>query len=203
MKKDVKDILPFWILIVMSFFLASLWLDKQSFYLFNLIWRILIIAGIHFFGNIHIGISIKQWVVLGLIFVLNCWLVYYFFPSLSFLDVIVTIGFGPLAEEIFFRGWVISKLRGNNKDKIIRSSFLFALYHLKNIYILTPLVLVYQILFAGLVVGPIFAWVRLKYNSLFPVIVLHGFNNMIGSTITEKLLSFIIQRIPKFRYRLI
>lgn len=192
-----KFLLP-WLLIVISFFLASIWLDKQSLYYFDLIWRILIIGGVSFIGKIRLSFSFKQWTILALIFVLNFGSVYVYNPSHHLLYVVSAVALGPLAEEMFFRGWVISKLRGSPKDKIIKSSFLFALYHLKNAYVLAPFALIYQVLFAGLVVGPIFAWMKLRYNSLFPSLTLHSITNMVGSTVTEKLFPFIIKKNLKF-----
>lgn len=197
-RKSIYKILFPWVLIVLSFLFASAWLDKKAFYSFDVIWRASIITGVYFFGKTRLSLSFKQWITLGLVFILNFEIVRVFSSSQPTLYIVLTIVLGPLSEEMFFRGWLISRIEGDRRDKIFKSSLFFSLYHLKNAFILTPLALAYQLLYTGLVVGPIFAWVRLRYNSLFPSTVLHSVNNMIGLTVTERLFPLVVKKSVKF-----
>ncbi|HUV42945.1 MAG TPA: CPBP family intramembrane glutamic endopeptidase [Patescibacteria group bacterium] len=192
----MKQIILFWFLIVSSFLVASICFVRENFLFFELLWRVSIIAGVYFFGRPRFSFTRKQWITLLLIFILTFGITRVFSSSHSFLYSLLAVILGPLAEEMFFRGWLISRLEGSKRDKIVKSSFLFSLYHLKNAFLLPPLALAYQLLYSGLVIGPIFAWVRLRYDSLFPSIVLHSVNNTIGLTITERFFPSIIKRFP-------
>ena len=58
------------------------------------------------------------------------------------------------------------------------SSLLFGLFHVRNVYWLEPWPLARTMLFTGLVAGPVFAWVTLRFRSLWPAVVLHSANNL-------------------------
>lgn len=190
---DIYKVLLAWFVIVISFLLASVWFEPKSFYLFDLIWRIFIILGTHIEG-IRLSFSRKQWLILYSLFFLNLLLIRWLSPQITPVNSIIAAIFAPFAEEMFFRGWIIHSIRGTNKEKVILSSLLFGLYHLKNLFILSPFALIYQVLFAGMIIGPVFAVARIKTNSLFSPIALHGINNTIGLTLTEKFLPFITRR---------
>lgn len=197
MNKDIKGLILPWALIVLSFLFASIWIDRKIFYLFDIFWRVAIIGGVCVLGRVRFCFSLKQWVVLALIFVFNFGIARVFSSLQSISSLVSNVVLAPLSEEVFFRGWLLSKLKGSQRDKIVKSSLFFSLYHLKNAFILAPLAWVYQLLYTGLVVGPIFAWVKLRYNSLPPSIALHSINNMIGLTMTERFLPLIIKKRPE------
>lgn len=179
------------------YFLASLIWKGSDFYIFDALWRVGIIAGLLLLG-FRPHLSPKQWVSLIVLFTLEFFLYRFFQSSLPIYRILISVCFAPMAEEFLFRGWIIQKVEGSNKQKIIASSFFFSLYHLKNAFVLSPLALIYQILYAGLVVGPLFAWVRIHYGSVFTSIVLHSGNNTIADVITPKLLPFLVKRTKDF-----
>ena len=97
--------------------------------------------------------------------------------------------FVPIYEELVFRGFVLTALlRGTGpKRAILFSSLLFGLWHLKNIsWHPSTEALVHQMVYAGLVVGPILAWVTLRLRTLWPAVMLHYANNLLGTYVVER-----------------
>ena len=86
----------------------------------------------------------------------------------------------PVYEELVFRGWILGRLaRGHSRTLAIAvSSLLFGLLHLRDIYWLEPPALLRLMAFAGLVLGPLLAWVTLRCRSLWPAVILHYVNNL-------------------------
>lgn len=84
----------------------------------------------------------------------------------------VTVVLAPIYEEWIFRGWVLRKLG------IIMSSVLFGMWHLKNLFYFEVGDVVYQMVWAGLVLGPVFGYVAMRTKSIWPGVVLHYLNNM-------------------------
>jgi membrane protease YdiL (CAAX protease family) len=82
---------------------------------------------------------------------------------------------GPVAEEIFFRGFALAGLRRKFGDRtaLILTAGLFALFHIEpTIYV--------PIFFFGIVLG----WMYLKTNSLWPSIFIHVIHNTVILSIT-------------------
>ena len=99
--------------------------------------------------------------------------------------------FGPVYEEIIFRGFIFSAMLKKMKLKqaIIYSSIIFGLFHLKNTLFFSPRDLIAQILYAGLIFGPAMAYVTYKTKSIWLASVLHYLNNFVA---------FIIVYLTKF-----
>ena len=88
--------------------------------------------------------------------------------------------FSPLLEELVFRGWMLGRLARwhSNLAAIVISSALFGLLHLRLIYWLEPPALVRTMLYCGLVIGPVLAWLTLRCRSVWPAVILHYANNL-------------------------
>lgn len=94
----------------------------------------------------------------------------------------VSILFVPIYEELIFRGILLTELLNHYSEKksILISSLLFALWHIKNIFWLSPTALLVQIAFAGLVFGPLAAYVTIKMKTVWPAVILHYLNNLLA-----------------------
>jgi hypothetical protein len=92
----------------------------------------------------------------------------------------VWILFVPVTEEILFRGLILGALEiayGPVRAVVISSLF-FGLWHLKNVFWLTDYQLIHQMLYTGLVFGPITAVLALKTRTIWPGVILHYLNNL-------------------------
>jgi membrane protease YdiL (CAAX protease family) len=91
----------------------------------------------------------------------------------------VWILFVPITEEILFRGLILGALEiayGPLRAVAISSLF-FGLWHLKNIFWLSEYNLIHQMLYTGLIFGPITAVLALKTRTIWPGVILHYVNN--------------------------
>jgi membrane protease YdiL (CAAX protease family) len=86
----------------------------------------------------------------------------------------------PIYEELIFRGWILGRLAHRRPAwlAIAVSSLLFGLLHLRNIFWLDTGALVRSMLFTGVVLGPLLAWVTLRCRSVWPAVILHYANNL-------------------------
>ena len=92
----------------------------------------------------------------------------------------VWILFVPITEEILFRGLILGALEityGPVRAVVISSLF-FGLWHLKNVFWLTHYQLIHQMLYTGLIFGPINAVLALKTRTIWPGVILHYLNNL-------------------------
>lgn len=97
-------------------------------------------------------------------------------PGLRFPLLLVVAGVGPLAEELLFRGMLLSALmkRMHVGWAVAGSSLLFALVHLPGLayqWYALPNLLLLALLLAGL---------RLRSGSLWPAVLAHGVNNLLA-----------------------
>lgn len=96
--------------------------------------------------------------------------------GLRFALALVVVSVGPLVEELLFRGVLLSALlqRFRTGWSIVISSLAFALVHLPGLqyqwYALPELALLALVL----------AWLRLRSGSIWPGVVAHGVNNLLG-----------------------
>lgn len=118
---------------------------------------------------------------------------------MPFIRVLISVAFAPILEELFFRGWMIDKIEGSVIKKVIISSVFFSLYHLKNLNVLSTPALLTQMIYAGFLVGPLFAYVRLKYDSIFVPIMLHSGNNAFADIVTSRVIPGITKRQELFK----
>lgn len=181
-----------------SYFLGSVFLYGTNFYIFDAIWRMSIIVAAIFILRFNPNFQLRQYLSLGVLFVLEYILYKVFSPSVSFLSMSISAILAPLAEELFFRGWVMNQIEGSKKEKIVYSSIFFSLYHLKNTFVLTPFSLAYQLLYALLVAGPVLGWIRLRYDSIFASIVFHSVNNSLAELMTTRIFPALMKRSKNF-----
>jgi membrane protease YdiL (CAAX protease family) len=66
------------------------------------------------------------------------------------------------------------------RNSIIISSMLFGLWHVKNIVYLSPHDMVIQALYAGLIIGPVLAYLAVKTRSIWFGVMLHYLNNILA-----------------------
>lgn len=101
----------------------------------------------------------------------------------------LTILFVAFYEEVIFRGFVLNALRKRTSIaiSIIVTSILFGLWHFKNLLWMSFNPVVHQVLYTGLIVGPIFAWVTIRTNSIWPAIMLHQLHNVLASPMLKSL----------------
>ncbi len=95
----------------------------------------------------------------------------------------LSILFVPIYEEILFRGIVLENItkKISQPKAIIFVSILFGAWHAKNIFWLSPQQLTTQILYATLLISPIFCWITLQTKSIWPSVILHYLNNLLSS----------------------
>ncbi len=84
----------------------------------------------------------------------------------------IVIG-APVAEEMFFRGWLFTGLQERLKNPLAANVITTSIWALGHIEVgwIAPVAL--------LAPGLIFGWLRLKYNSIWPCILAHGGMNLI------------------------
>ena len=93
--------------------------------------------------------------------------------EISFALVLYGSILAPIFEEIVFRGWCINLLKRYGKSiAIFVSALAFGLYH-ANIYQAIP----------AFIIGILFGYLTIKYESLWPSIVLHIINNSLSAII--------------------
>ncbi|HEY1041751.1 MAG TPA: CPBP family intramembrane glutamic endopeptidase [Candidatus Paceibacterota bacterium] len=90
--------------------------------------------------------------------------------------------FVPIFEELIFRGCILVGLTRyySVKKSIVISSLLFGLWHFKNIFVMPIDDVVSQMLYAGLIFGPIVAYLTLRLKSIWPGVILHYLNNILA-----------------------
>lgn len=95
--------------------------------------------------------------------------------------------FAAIYEEILFRGIILIGLLHlyTQTTAVIISSLLFGLWHFKNIFYLSKKELVYQMLYTGLIFGPIMALVTLATGTIWLAVILHFANNLFASGIQK------------------
>jgi membrane protease YdiL (CAAX protease family) len=83
---------------------------------------------------------------------------------------------GPIAEEVFFRGFVLTGLlkRFGVRRALLFSSLLFGLFHIDPGAIVPTFAL-------GLILG----WVYLKTGSVWPAMFAHGLHNTVAVLIAK------------------
>jgi membrane protease YdiL (CAAX protease family) len=100
---------------------------------------------------------------------------FYNYPPNSFLI------FAPIYEEIIFRGFILFGLIPlyGITWAIIMQSILFGLWHLRSLLFMPPRRVALQVLYTGLILGPLFALITLKTGTIWVAVILHFFNNFL------------------------
>lgn len=94
----------------------------------------------------------------------------------------ISILFIPIYEEIIFRGFILEYAQRHLSwtNAIALTSALFSLWHLKNIFFLPVGGLIYQMLYAGLIVSPLLSYITLRTRTIWPNVILHYLNNVLS-----------------------
>lgn len=105
------------------------------------------------------------------------------FPTVTFFF------FCPIYEEIIFRGFILFGLMNiySTVTAIVISSFIFGLWHLKNIFVLSKKELILQMLYTGIVFGPITAFVTVFSGTIWLAVIIHFCNNLFTSHTLDRL----------------
>jgi membrane protease YdiL (CAAX protease family) len=92
----------------------------------------------------------------------------------------VSLLFVPIYEEAIFRGIVLRffEKKYGFWSAIVLTSVLFSIWHLKNIFWLEPFQLIHQMVYTGVIFGPVTAFITLKLRSIWPSVAIHYLNNM-------------------------
>ncbi len=103
-----------------------------------------------------------------------------FYPART--SILLSILFAPIYEEFIFRGFILFSLIGtySSMTAVIISSLLFGLWHFKNIIFVPIRELTYQMLYTGLIFGPIMAVIALRTNTIWLPVILHYLNNIVA-----------------------
>lgn len=91
--------------------------------------------------------------------------------------------FVPIYEEAIFRGIILIGLASIYSifTAAVVSSLLFGLWHLKNIFLTPKKELVYQMLYTGLVFGPVMSFFTIATGTIWLAVILHYTNNLFAS----------------------
>ena len=91
----------------------------------------------------------------------------------------VSILFVAFYEEFLFRGLTLKFFESHYRKwiSITVTSFLFGIWHLKNIFWLDSSALLKQVLYTSLLFSPILSWITLRTRTLWPAVILHFINN--------------------------
>lgn len=98
----------------------------------------------------------------------------------------VSVFFAPIFEEIIFRWFIFALLLKNFNFKIaiFLSSFLFWIWHLKNIFFLDIYYVIYQTIYTFLVIWIINAYITYKTKSIWIWVIIHYLNNLLAVFLT-------------------
>ena len=97
--------------------------------------------------------------------------------------------FAPIFEEVIFRAIILVGLIEifSTTYAIIISSFLFGLWHLKNIFYFSKNGLIWQIFYTGFIFGPIMAILTLFTGTIWLSVIVHFCNNLLASSTLVRL----------------
>lgn len=96
--------------------------------------------------------------------------------------------FAPIYEEILFRGVVLAGLIiiYGQTYAIIISSVLFGLWHIRSIFFMSYKRTFLQVVYTGMILGPIFATVTILTGSVWIAVMLHYLNNIFAPILEPK-----------------
>jgi membrane protease YdiL (CAAX protease family) len=96
--------------------------------------------------------------------------------------------FAPIYEEVLFRGIFLSGLISmyGIKCAIVVTSVLFGIWHIRSIFFMPKKKVFSQIIYTGLVLGPIFALITIITGSIWIAVILHFLNNLFAPIAEHK-----------------
>lgn len=94
--------------------------------------------------------------------------------------------FAPIYEEVLFRGIFLAGLiyLYGTTSAIVITSILFGVWHIRSIFFMPKKKVISQVLYTGVILGPIFAFVTILTGSIWIAVILHSLNNLFAP-ITE------------------
>lgn len=164
---------------ILAFFLFSSAYKKAHFYIYDLLWRAIIIGLVFLLSSDKINISISQWYILCGVFGTGLFLSIISSRELSFYQKTTSIILAPVTEEFLFRGLLLWAVVGTDFERVLLTSIVFALWHLKNFRIITFPALLYQIGYAFIIGFPL-GYLAVYTNSLFLPVLFHAINNTVA-----------------------
>lgn len=96
--------------------------------------------------------------------------------------------FAPIYEEALFRGIFLSGLiyMYGMIPAVIITSILFGIWHIRSIFFMSVNKTIVQILYTGLILGPIFAIITIYTGSIWLAVILHFLNNLFAPIAENK-----------------
>ncbi len=96
--------------------------------------------------------------------------------------------FAPIYEEVLFRGIIFSGLLTvySVGISVLISSALFGVWHIRSIYFMSKRKTLAQMFYAGIIIGPIFAYLTFLTGDIWLAVILHYINNILAPLIQEK-----------------
>lgn len=93
------------------------------------------------------------------------------------------IFFAPIYEEVIFRGIFLAEFISmyGVVNAVILTSILFGIWHIRSILFMPKKKVVMQMLYTGLILGPIFGIVTIVTGSIWIAVILHFLNNLFYS----------------------
>jgi len=94
----------------------------------------------------------------------------------------------PIYEEVIFRGLLFGTFITLFGDiwSIIITSLLFGIWHIRSIFFMTKTKVVVQILYTGLLLGPIFSIITIATGSIWIAVILHFLNNLLAPVLENR-----------------
>jgi len=115
----------------------------------------------------------KVGALIGVLFVITALLSY---KSSLPIPLAVMVVLAPIYEELIFRRWILKRWG------VVISCILFGLWHLKNLFYFELNDVLYQMAWAGLIIGPVLGYLALRWKTIWPGVIVHYLNN-IGSLV--------------------
>jgi len=185
------------LIVIITYLLITRFLKKITYFSFDTLWRVGTMLVIYFLFPKIINLTPNQITTLAIIIAVNFVICMLFSLQKSIYFHLIGIFFAPVMEEMLFRGVVFSAVEGSFEKKVIITSLLFSLYHIKNIFVLRPFALGYQMIYAFFFSIPI-CFIAFKTQSLFWPIALHSINNMFAATISNRMYPTFFERKKSF-----
>lgn len=129
---------------------------------------------------------LMQIILIGILFFVTTFIQYTEYKKTGkmykYYPVRISLLFAPVYEEIIFRGFILGGLMlyYSATIAIIISSILFGLWHVKNIFFQPAKETVWQILYTGIIFGPIASYITIWTGTLWLAVIIHYLNNIIA-----------------------
>ena len=99
--------------------------------------------------------------------------------------------FAPIYEEVIFRGLLLTtfiSLYGVTRA-VILTSILFGIWHIRSAFFMPKGKVIAQVLYTGLILGPVFAFITIATGNIWCAVILHFLNNLLAPLSEKKRVS--------------